>query len=345
MIISTNFVRSPYQVQFSQYIDVYSKNRWFGTCPVPKKIRIGSKYAKVMCHKWSPIESISSRWYKLKCTAGLSLLQAGTCSQCLVQMSVVACCLSASLATECLEWKTKKFCRSIACFGASSLQPFQGCQRSEAQVLPEVPLRGDELKCCSILHAYEIQCTTAPPEKSRNKVMMTKLGHVRAKTKYQDQQDCAHLAVKGQEPAISVLFQPSAHQILAILPMQWNLQLRLGRWKSFQWVYCPDHLWRLSMGAQTDDLTTHHSNNQEFLALEDDQWPQNTTKHSSCSPYDADLCFESHPRQAKIDRPNADFIQDYLQSHKTKWLCNCKHWWDCPNPTIDKGQRKDSGEL
>lgn len=148
MIISTNFVRSPYQVQFIQYIDVYSKNHWFGTCPVPKKIRIGSKYAKVMCHKWSPIESISSRWHKLKCTAGLSLLQAGTCSQCLVQMSVVACCLSASLATECFEFFHRLFCRSIALFCASSLQPFQGCQRSEAQVLPEVPLRGDELKCC-----------------------------------------------------------------------------------------------------------------------------------------------------------------------------------------------------
>lgn len=50
-----------------------------------------------------------------------------------------------------------------------------------------------------MLHAYEIQCTTPAPETSRNKVMMTKLGHVRAKTKYQDQQDCPHLAVKGQD--------------------------------------------------------------------------------------------------------------------------------------------------
>ena len=68
-------------------------------------------------------------------------------------------------------------------------------------------------------HAHEIQCTTAPaPEKSRNKVMMTKLGHVRAKTKYQDQQDSAHLEVKARELAISVLFQPSAHQTLVISP-------------------------------------------------------------------------------------------------------------------------------
>ena len=77
-------------------------------------------------------------------------------------------------------------------------------------------------------HAHEIQCTTAPaPKKSRSKVMMTKLGHVRAKTKHQDQQDSAHLEVKGQELAISVLFQPSAHQILVISPMQWYLQPRL----------------------------------------------------------------------------------------------------------------------